>query len=94
MLEIRPEWSGLRGGGVGMPEAKRLENLRTWRPGAVSRAGILLSAKRTRVPGEGGAEFQVFSFPGSGRPELAPHTTDLLGHGLRQKYLLRLAPIP
>jgi hypothetical protein len=53
-----------------MPKAKRLEKLRIWRPGAVSRAGV--GAAAGEIPGVGearAAEFQVFSFSESGRSD-------------------------
>jgi hypothetical protein len=49
------------GQGVGMPNAKRREKLRIWRPGVANRAGV--GARGQRNPGcwrGGAAEFQVF----------------------------------
>jgi hypothetical protein len=58
------------GMGVGMPEAKRLEKLRIWRPGAVSRGGVAHVAREIRGAGRGGAaEFQVSSFSESGHSD-------------------------
>jgi hypothetical protein len=56
-----PVFAGM---GVGKPEAKRLENLRIWEPGAANRAGAKRAARQIPGAGEGKggriSGFQIF----------------------------------